>query len=85
VRRLAAALQALEVAVQQRLSQGENAEGLSDEVQLLTADRAELAESLDQAQARAARLEGINHETSKRVAGAIDSIRAVLDAEPERR
>jgi hypothetical protein len=85
VRRLAAALQSLEVAVQQRLSLSENAEGLSDEVQMLTADRAQLAESLDQAQARGARLEGVNHETSKRIAGAIETIRGVLAAEPERR
>jgi len=85
VKRLAAALQSLEFAVQQRLSQGTSAEGLSDEVQMLTADRAQLAESLDRAQARAVKLESVNHDASKRLANAIEAIRSVLEAEPERR
>jgi hypothetical protein len=85
VKRLAAALQSLEFAVQQRVSQGASAEGLSDEVQMLTADRARLAESLDQAQARAVKLESVNHDVSKRLGSAIETIRSVLEAEPERR
>mgnify|MGYP006198435425 CR=1 FL=1 len=43
------------------------AEGLADEVQMLTADRARLAESLDQAQARAAKLENVNRDVSRRL------------------
>jgi hypothetical protein len=81
VKRLAAALQSLEAAVQQRLSQTASAEGLSAEVEMLTADRAQLAESLDQSQARAAKLEGINRDVSRRLGAAIETIGGVIEAE----
>lgn len=81
VKRLAAALQSLEFAIQQRLSESASAEGLSGEVEMLTADRARLAESLDRAEARAAKLESVNHDASKRLAAAIDTIREVVEAE----
>jgi hypothetical protein len=81
LRRLEAALARLEMAVERRASQGEGAEGLSDEVQMLTADRARLAESLDQAQARAAKLESINRDVSRRLGAAVETIEAVLQAE----
>ena len=84
IRRLEAALQTLENAIQHRLSQSLGAEGLADEVQMLTADRARLAENLDQAQARAAKLENVNRDVSRRLASAVETIRAVLQAEAER-
>ena len=83
VRRLQAALQALEHAVEQRLSRAVNADGLAEEVQMLTADRAQLAEKLDQAQARATRLDAINHDVSRRLDKAIETVRAVLDTDSE--
>ena len=82
VRRLEAALQSLETAVQRRLPQiGESAEDLTAEVEMLSADRARLAESLDRSEARTARLENVNREVSRRVANAMVTIRAVLDAD----
>ena len=84
VRRLEAALQNLEVAVRQRLSQSVGAEGLADEVQMLTADRARLAEDLDKAEARAAKLENANRDVSRRLGAAVETIRGVLQAEAER-
>jgi Domain of unknown function (DUF4164) len=84
VRRFEAALQSLEIAIQQRLSQSEGAEGLSAEVEMLAADRAGLAESLDQSQARVVKLESLNREVSKRVGQAVETIRAVLQSETER-
>ncbi len=84
VRRLEAALESLEVAVEHRLAQSGGAEDLSGEVQMLTADRARLAETLDQAQARAARLENLNNDVSRRLGNAVETIRAIL-AEPEER
>ena len=83
VRRLEAALQALEHAVEQRLSRAVTADGLAEEVQMLTADRAHLAEKLDQAQARATRLDAINHDVSRRLDKAIETVRAVLDTDSE--
>ena len=48
VKRLEAALQGLEHAVEERLSLAVGADGLAEEVQMLTSDRARLAETLDQ-------------------------------------
>jgi hypothetical protein len=83
LKRLEAALSGLERAVERRLTQGEGAEGLSDEVQMLTADRARLAESLDQAQARTAKLESVNRDASRRIGAAVEAIQSVLEAEAE--
>lgn len=83
-RRLEAALQGLEVAIGQRLATSAGAEGLADEVQMLTSDRARLAETLDGAQARLQKLENVNRDVSRRVAAAVDTIRSVLEAEAER-
>lgn len=79
VKRLAAALQSLEFAIQQRLSETASADGLSGEVEMLTADRARLAESLDKAEARAVKLDGLNHDVSKRLAAAIETISDVIE------
>ena len=50
---------------------------------MLTADRARLAETLDQAQARSVKLENLNREASRRLASAVETIRSILQ-EPER-
>jgi hypothetical protein len=55
------------------------------EVQMLSADRAQLAESLDQVQARASKLETINRDVSRRLDSAIETIKAVLDADEDQR
>jgi len=78
VKRLEAALQSLEHAVEERLSAAAGADGLAEEVQMLTADRARLAENLDQAEAHAAKLETINRDVARRLDAAIDTIRVVL-------
>ena len=85
VKRLEAALSSLEFAVEQRLSRSVGAEGLADEVQMLTADRARLAEALDAAQARASKLEHVNRDVSRRVATAVETIRAVLGGDRDTR
>ena len=85
VKRLEAALRSLESAVDERLSRSLGAEGLADEVQMLTADRSRLAEHLDLAKARAAKLENVNRDVSRRLASAIETIRSVLGAEAEGR
>jgi len=83
VRRLEAALQTLEYVVEERLSISAGSDALAEEVQMLSSDRAHLAESLDQAQARAAKLETINRDVSERLDSAIETIRAVLAADEE--
>jgi hypothetical protein len=78
VKRLEAALRSLEIALEHRITSSVEAEGLADEVAMLTADRAKLAENLDRAEARAARLDGLNRDASRRLGTAIATIRAVL-------
>ena len=85
VKRFESALQSLEHAVEDRLSRAVGADGLAEEVQMLTADRAKLAEALDQTQARATKLETLNRDASRRLEKAIDTIRAVLQADEEGR
>ena len=51
------------------------------EVQRMGADRSRLAESLDEAESRAKRLENTNREVSRRLVDAMASIRNVLDRE----
>jgi hypothetical protein len=85
VRRLEAALQGLELAIQERLASSAGAAGLAEEVEMLTTDRAQLAETLDQAEARSARFEGVNRDVSRRLDQAIETIRTVLQGEEERR
>jgi hypothetical protein len=84
VRQLEAALQSLEHAVARRLSQSGGADGLAEEVQMLTSDRAELAEALDRAEARAAKLEQLNRDAARRLDSAIATIREILLADEER-
>jgi L-lactate utilization protein LutB len=81
VKRLEAALQSLEHAVEERLSLSGESDALAEEVQMLSADRARLAETLDQAQAWVAKLETVNRDVSRRLDSAIEAIRAVLAAD----
>lgn len=83
VKRLEAALQSLEHAVEERLSLSAGSDSLAEEVQMLSTDRARLAETLDQAQARAAKLETVNRDVSRRLDAAIATIRAVLSVDEE--
>ncbi|SFB53192.1 protein of unknown function [Rhizobium sp. NFR07] len=76
---LRAAVGSLENAVDARIErqrEGRDAEG---EVRRVHADRARLAQELDQSQFRANRLEEVNREVSRRLVTAMETIRAVLD------
>jgi len=77
--KLASAVSALEEAVDVRLDREAALTGAEAEVQRMGADRARLAESLDNAEARAQQLESANREVSRRLVDAMESIRSVLD------
>jgi hypothetical protein len=81
VRRLEAALRSLELAIEERMSRAGRTD--PEEVTMLNADRARLAEELDGAEARAARLENVNREVSRRLGAAVETIRSVLDRQEE--
>ncbi|MCO6179921.1 MULTISPECIES: DUF4164 domain-containing protein [Ciceribacter] len=73
------AISGLENAVDMRFeAQRENAE-VESEVKRVHADRARLAQELDQSEFRANRLEEVNREVSRRLVTAMETIRAVLD------
>lgn len=73
------AISSLENAVDMRFeAQRENAE-VESEVKRVHADRARLAQELDQSEFRANRLEEVNREVSRRLVTAMETIRAVLD------
>jgi hypothetical protein len=81
-RRLAAALDALEAAVERRREADRSEGALAAQVQALGTDRSRLAADLDVATARSRGLEATNSDIAQRLDVAIDSIRSVLEAQP---
>ncbi len=79
-KRLSAALEGLEAAVERRQEVDRAGEAVAGQLQALGLDRSRLAAELDSAAARAKALEGNNREIARRVDLAIEAIRAVLDA-----
>ncbi|MGG7516637.1 DUF4164 domain-containing protein [Allorhizobium undicola] len=73
------ALAGLENAVDMRMDQQRASVEVEHEVRRVHADRARLAQELDQSQFRANRLEEVNREVSRRLVTAMETIRAVLD------
>jgi hypothetical protein len=77
--RLGKAIETLEATVAARFEQQVDATEVEAEVQRMNADRAKLAQELDNSEARAERLENANREVSRRLVTAMETIRAVLD------
>jgi hypothetical protein len=78
LKRLNAALELLDGAVERRLEGVRQLSNLEGEVHQLGTDRSLLAQSLDAAEARASRLEEANREVSRRLVAAMEAIRDVL-------
>jgi hypothetical protein len=81
-KRLAAALDALEAAVERRHDADKSESALSAQLHALGTDRSRLASELDAAAARARSLETTNRDIAQRLDVAIDTIRSVLEAQP---
>jgi hypothetical protein len=79
-RRLLAALEALEAAVERRRDGDVNEDRLAERIHQLGADRSRLTNELDGMTAQARALEGVNRDVARRLDAAIGSVRAVLDA-----
>ncbi len=77
--RLIQAIDKLEAAVERRAETDTSLGSLQDDLQRLSDDRSQLAETLDKAEARASRLEEANREVSRRLVSAMESIRTVLE------
>jgi chromosome segregation ATPase len=82
-RRLMAALDALERAVERRREADRDEDELASRIQALGADRARLANELDGSLVRSKRLERSNREIAERLDVAIGTIREVLEAGEE--
>lgn len=78
LRRLDQALGALESVLDRRLESDASVAGLEGELHRLGTDRSRLAQSLDAAEARAARLEEANVTVSRGLVSAMESIRDVI-------
>jgi Domain of unknown function (DUF4164) len=79
-RRLMAALDALESAVERRREADRDENELAARIQALGADRSRLADELDGSLVRTRRLERTNREIAEKLDAAIGTIRDVLDA-----
>ena len=79
-RRLSAALDGLEAALERRLEADRGAAALVDQVSSLGADRSRLAAELEAQAARAQKLETTTREISRRVDAALEAVRTVVDA-----
>ena len=79
-RRLMAALEALESAVERRRDADRDENELASRIQALGADRSRLADELDGSLVKSRRLERTNREIAERLDAAIGTIRSVLDA-----
>jgi ABC-type transporter Mla subunit MlaD len=79
-RRLMAALDALESAVERRREADRDENELAARIQALGADRSRLADELDGSLVKSRRLERTNREIAERLDAAIGTIRSVLDA-----
>ena len=79
-RRLMAALDALEAAVERRREADRDEDELATRIQALGADRSRLADELDGSLVKTRKLERANREIAERLDAAIGTIRAVLDA-----
>ena len=78
LRRLESALELLEGTLDRRVENAAAVSGLEGELHRLGTDRSRLAQSLDAAEARSARLEDANAAVSRGLVAAMESIREVL-------
>jgi len=79
-RRLMAALDALESAVERRREADRDEDELATRIQALGADRSRLADELDGSLMKSRKLERANREIAERLDVAIGSIRSVLSS-----
>lgn len=78
LQKLQQALDALDDAVENREDEERRRVDLEAELHRVGADRSRLAQSLDAAEAKSAKLEETNRDVSRRLVAAMESIRAVI-------
>ncbi len=78
IRRLNAAMEALEIAVGRKQANGKAIGEMERDLHQITEDRSRLAAELDRVRQRAAMLEDANDEAAGRLQSAIGTVRALL-------
>ena len=81
IKRLQVALDTLEAASERKLESEQRDAALTEQVHVLTSDRAQLAAELDSVAARARRLETANRDIAQRLDAAIEAVRSVIAAQ----
>lgn len=81
IRRLNAAMEALEIAVGRKQASGKALGEMERDLHQITEDRSRLAQELDRVQQRAALLEEANDEAAGKLQSAIGRVRALLDGD----
>lgn len=76
---LSKAVDQLNGAVDQRVEQYASVDEIEAEVARMKLDRAKLAETLDESEARVGRLNDANSEVSARLVSAMETVRSVLE------
>ncbi len=79
--RLRLAIDRLEATIGRQVGVQADKASLETEIQALGADRARLADLLDKSEAKASRLETVNRDVSHKLVEAMETIRAVLQAD----
>ena len=77
--RLNKALDSLEQAVDVSIETRGKELNTDEQIQRMTEDRAKLARQLDEAEAKVVGLKDVNNEVSRRLVGAMEMVRGVLD------
>lgn len=80
-KRLGSALDVLEAAINRRREHDRQRGELEAQIQAFGTDRSRLAGELDHARANLSSLEATNREVAQRLDQAVDTIRAVLEAQ----
>ncbi|MEE9313419.1 MAG: DUF4164 domain-containing protein [Rhizobiaceae bacterium] len=79
IARLNSALNSLDGVVETSIESSNKTRSADEEVQRMADDRTKLAKELDASEARAGRLADTNSEVSRRLVGAMEIVRGVLD------
>lgn len=79
IHHLEKALSVLEAAIDAKLENVSEVSDYEEEVQRMNTDRSRLAQALDESEARAERLETANHDVSRRLITAMETIRSVVE------
>ncbi|WP_083804362.1 DUF4164 domain-containing protein [Ahrensia sp. R2A130] len=78
---LTSSLDRLDSAVDRHIEGSTAGRSVDEQVQRMAEDRSRLAQDLDESEARAQKLSGVNGEVSRRLVDVMETVRGVLDSD----